>query len=347
MRISTFNAENLFSRAKLLNMPNEGAAAKLLDKVNKLQQLLKQKAYSDQTKQEMVTLQKDVSQVAFVNEEIGKLWKHKGNAITGVQAAGSADWSGSIVLLRDTLNNRAATGKVVRKVAADVQCMVEIEDRKVLDVFNRELLKKWFDYDMLIDSLLDPRGINVGLYSKSCPLVEMRSHCYDTRPNSTRPVFSRDCLQVQLSLSGGKSLYLLCNHFKSQIPSYKGLSSDQKRLLQATRVAAILKSFDLTKDYVIVCGDFNDVPNSKALQPLLTVADLHDVFDLGKVATANRWTYQYNKKTQQIDYLLVSTALSKKFKDVGVERSGMPSATLSDALSASDHGAVWADFDIS
>ena len=72
-----------------------------------------------------------------------------------------------------------------------------------------------------------------------------------------------------------------------------------------------------------------------------------------------RWTYEYKGDLNQIDYILVSNALAGHVTDAGVDRTGM--ANLADFTNgaeqsmsgitnwrnaASDHGAVWADFDI-
>ena len=69
--------------------------------------------------------------------------------------------------------------------------------------------------------------------------------------------------------------------------------------------------------------------------------------------------YEYKGDLNQIDYILVSNALAGHVTDAGVDRTGM--ANLADFTNgaeqsmsgitnwrnaASDHGAVWADFDI-
>jgi hypothetical protein len=77
-----------------------------------------------------------------------------------------------------------------------------------------------------------------------------------------------------------------------------------------------------------------------------------------------RWTYYY-KKFEQIDFILVSKPLKDRFRKAGVERRGMHKlkklTTSSNGLvdvekeydavthwanAASDHGAVWAEFDL-
>jgi endonuclease/exonuclease/phosphatase family metal-dependent hydrolase len=110
---------------------------------------------------------------------------------------------------------------------------------------------------------------------------------------------------------------------------------------------------------VIVAGDFNDTPSSAALKPLMSMQKIHDVLDLQFQSDMDkRWTYHY-RKHEQIDYILISSALKEKFKSAGVERSGMYEIeTLTKANekrysiikeykdSASDHAGVWAEFDV-
>ena len=205
---------------------------------------------------------------------------------------------------------------------------------------------------MLIDGN-DDRGIDVGLLSR-LPVRRLRSHIHDTKGRSR--IFSRDCLEVELTLPGEQPLFLLLNHFKSKGYGASDASS-ARRKLQADTVERILTDhYDLSKDLVAVCGDFNDAPGSAPLLKLLNVPRLHDVLALKFLQPADRWTYFYQKPLQ-IDYLLVSEPLLGAMKDAGVERRGVfelekitkgaeksfPSVTLP-TNAASDHGAVWADF---
>ena len=131
---------------------------------------------------------------------------------------------------------------------------------------------------------------------------------------------------------------------------------DQTSAALSARYNQILSRYDLTRDLVIVAGDLNDTPNSAPLKPVLGLADLHDV--LKGLPQADRWTYHF-KKNEQIDYILASTPLHRTLAGSGVFRRGMfdvakhttsnekrfPSIT-SDANSASDHGCVWAEFNV-
>ena len=245
---------------------------------------------------------------------------------------------------------------MIRDVDVDVLCLVEVENRPTLERFNTDRLANWrrYPYSMLIDGN-DPRGIDVGLYSRY-ELGAVWTNMFDSN-NQGRKIFSRDCLEIEILLPSGHSLYVLLNHFKSK--SGGGAASDPRRRSQAQQVATILTTeYDLQNDYVIVMGDLNDTPTRPPLQPLLSLQHLHDVLELHFPNRADRWTYHYNQN-EQIDYLLVSEPLRQAFVQAGVFRRGMadvdqysngaiqpyPQVT-SWRNAASDHGAVWAEFNI-
>lgn len=359
MRIATFNAENLFSRAKVLNFKNNAEGDKLLAKIGELQDELKKTVYNKPKILSLYNLLKDYIEIA---EERGKLFKRQLFAIKGVAANGVDDWDGTIEFKREkfTETTRLNTAKAIKALKADVQCLIEVEDRITMENFNGDMLgTAKFPYNILIDGN-DPRGIDVGLLCRY-PVKNICTHIFDKEKATSRSyIFSRDCLEIELEIAKNKSLYVLCNHFKSKGYSASQAEADARRKLQADTVKQIIKSkYDLTKDMVVVLGDLNDTPDSKPLQTLLNTQNLTDVLKLKFGNDIEKtYTYFYKKKTQ-IDYILVSKPLKDAFKDAGVERRGMFDInTLSNGAetrfdtvtapsnAASDHGGVWAEFDI-
>ncbi len=359
MRIATFNSENLFSRAKVLNFKNNADGDKLLAKIGELQGELKNKVYN---KARILSLYNSLKDYIEISEERGKLFKRQLFAIKGVAANGVDDWDGTIEFKREkfTETTRINTAKVIKALKADVQCLVEIEDRLTMSNFNADMLgSSKFPYNILIDGN-DPRGIDVGLLSRF-PIKNICTHIFDKeKPTSKSFIFSRDCMEVELEIAKNKSLYVLCNHFKSKGYSASQSDADNRRKMQADTVKQIIKDkYDLTKDMVVVLGDFNDTPDSKPLQTLLNTQNLTDVLKLKFGNDVDKtYTYFYKKKNQ-IDFILVSKPLKEKFKDAGVERRGMFELdTISNGTekrfntvtapsnAASDHGGVWAEFDI-
>jgi endonuclease/exonuclease/phosphatase family metal-dependent hydrolase len=353
LRVASFNAENLFSRARILNLRDHTVTANALKQVDHLHKLLRKTSYSATDKRKIVDLYQALKHYIGVRENRGKLFNR---TKTQIVADGVNDWDGDIEFKRAKFSEqtRENTAKVIKAVKADVACLVEAEDRPALVAFNADMLdSRKFKYAMLIDGN-DPRGIDVSVLS-NFPIMSLKTHIYDGVANSR--TFSRDCLQVQMELPSGQSLHLLCNHFKSK--SGGEAATDSRRQRQAKRVAELLGDYDLTSDLVIVAGDLNDIPTRQPLSPLLDLPHLHDVLALQfPHDSAARWTYHY-EDVQQIDYVLVSEPLKDAWVKAGVERRGIHGLgqitggaeqefdTVTHwTNAASDHGAVWAEFDL-
>ena len=359
-RVASFNVENLFSRAKILNLRDHSAVdgkLKLVDQLNGL--INKQSAFTAAQKQQIVDLYGNLKDYITIRENRGK--KLFNRAKTKVVAKSGTDWDGEIDFKRAQFSElaRANTARVVKSVKADIACIVEAEDRLSLKAFDTDLLNSRFKYEMLLDGN-DPRGIDVGIYSRF-PLGGIWTHMFDKQGSTT--VFSRDCPEYEVLLPNGKSLFMLCNHLKSKGYDSGGTAS-ARRKMQAAAVADILRGYDLAKDWVVVAGDMNDTPDSEPLKPLVQVKNLFDVLELqfGKQSKL-RWTYEYQGKFDQIDHVLVSKPLKDAFVKAGVERRGIynleeltkkaggdiPLEVQYDTVThwtnaASDHGAVWAEF---
>lgn len=358
-RVASFNVENLFSRAKILNLRSSTSVDDKLSKVDEFNKLIhKTSNFTAAQKNRILALYQELKDYIDIRENRGKLFN---GSKTKVTAKSGKDWDGEIEFKRDSFKQLARdnTAKVIKAVKADVACIVEAEDRPALKAFDTDLLNSRFKYEMLLDGN-DPRGIDVALYSRF-PLGGVWTHMFDKQGNST--TFSRDCPEYEVHLPNGKSLYVLCNHLKSKGYDFNG-TADARRKAQAEAIAEILKDYDLANDWVVVAGDMNDTPDSGPLKPLVDVPNLFDVLELqfGN-DMSRRWTYHFRKKFDQIDYVLVSKPLKDKFKKADVERRGIadlkkltagtngaiPVQTEYDTVThwtnaASDHGAVWAEF---
>jgi len=264
--------ENLFDRAKALNLNSWSEGKPVLDAFAKLNALLEQDTYSDVDKQKIVDgltalgLDKrdDGGEYVILRQNRGHLLKRPRSGPPEVVADGRADWIGWIELKTEAVNEVATrnTARVVADVGADVLAVVEAEDRTALRRFNDNVLSAQedahYDHIMLIDGN-DERGIDVGVLTRANhPIVEMRSHVDDT--DDTGVIFSRDCAEYDIETASGARVLLLVNHLKS-----KGFgspaSSNHKRRRQAERIRQI---YDERRadgvDGIAILGDFNDTP---------------------------------------------------------------------------------------
>lgn len=357
VRIGTFNVENLFDRAKVLNFYNHSTGDNKLQIIGLLQQELNRASYNKPRIIRLYRQIKDFVKFNVMRSDVGYPIIYKSHGRYHVRPNGRSDWYGFVDFKREKFDDvtKRNTARVIREVGADIMCIVEIENRLVLKAFNSERLSRAYSHNILIDGN-DPRGIDVGLYSKLA-LGAVRTNIFDGPANSR--TFSRDCLEVEVLTRGGQSIYVLLNHFKSK-SGRNPRRSNARRRRQAQRVNQILRTrYNLGRQLVVVAGDLNDTPGSAPLRPLLGNSRLHDVLELQfPNQPADRWTYHYNRN-EQIDYILVSDPLRDAFVRAGVERRGMadvdvysgglihPFSTVTSWRdAASDHGAVWADFSL-
>jgi endonuclease/exonuclease/phosphatase family metal-dependent hydrolase len=230
------------------------------------------------------------------------------------------------------------TAQVIYENKPDFVSVQEIESLEVIDEFYSKFIRKKYNqlpYHMLIEGN-DPRGIDLGLLldNNSFPGVNTITHRYDPDPSDAhRPLFSRDCLEVDLALSKGEKLTVYINHLKSKIGG-----GEQKRLNQATRIREIVnKRFgnDLMGGHFVILGDFNCEHDAPELDPLLKDKKLFNVFE--NLDKGERWSYLHavidknnidkvkTAEVSQFDYILLSPTIMNGNPDIkpDVERRGV------------------------
>ena len=370
MRLAVYNVENLFDRPKAMNLGTWKEGKPILQDFAALSQLLGEVNYTAARKKRMAELmirlgleKDDDAPFVLLRRNRGQLLRRPKTGGIEIVAEGRADWAGSLELQDEPVDEVAMrnTARVIHDLKADIVAVVEAESRPVLEQFNQQILKaiggQPFRHVMVIDGN-DSRGIDVGLMTgKDHPIGLMRSHV-DDRDSQGNDIFSRDCPEYAIPLPGGDTLWVLINHLKSK--GYGGKeSSDRKRKAQATRVKAIYEAKVAAGDALIaIVGDFNDTPDSDPLAPLLKQTDLKDVFEHPAFDNGGHpGTYGLCNAGNKIDYILMSRQLYQRVQAGGVMRQGMwPGVKpkrwetyddLDDPKNAaSDHAALWVDFDL-
>lgn len=370
MRLATFNAENLFKRPRIMRYPTWQEGKQALQDFATLSSLIEQISYSTATKTTLAALVNKYlcwkapkqGRTIKLNEIRGKLAARKQGKTT-ITANGRGDWVGFFELVREDLTGGEVvnTGRVINAVRPDILTMVEVEDRPTLVRFNDQVMQYSFQYpfrtNMLVDGN-DARGIDVGCFSQF-PIVSVRSHVDMPTPDADppSPVFSRDCPEFEIPLSGGNTLILLGNHLKSQGYGSKA-GNDAKRHAQAVAVAQLYQAALQRSPYVAVAGDLNAGPTDPSLAPLVQATNLRDVM--------THPSYQNDPEPlpgtfdsgttdkKKFDYILLSPSLWNRVTGVGVERRGtwrgvnkphFPEVTKK-TDQASDHSCVWVDLNL-
>ena len=369
MRLASYNVENLFERAKAMNLDSWSEGKPILSDYAKFNTLIAKKTYSAADKTAMLSilgkykmLKSSESTYFILRENRGRLMK-KESASTEAQivATGRAEWIGWLELKKEPVKAAAIsnTAQVIKDINADVLGVVEAEDRPGLQRFNDLVLggAEKYRHVMLIDGN-DERGIDVGIMTKDgFPIESIQSHVDELMPNG-QPLFSRDCAAYQIKTAKGNTLWVVVNHLKSK--GYgSAADSNAKRLAQAKRVREIYDMLAKTDSLIAVIGDMNDTPDSAPLAPLCSSnSPLKDVSEGINFDDGGRpGTYANGTKSNKIDYILCSPALMTAMTGGGIWRMGVWGGTngtlfphydtikdKSDA--ASDHAAIWADFDI-
>ncbi len=362
LRVATFNVENLFSRPKAMNFPTWKQGQPILDDFHRLDALLSQDSYSAKDKAAILALLEKYGLTSTRPQNPylelrtirGGLLKRSKNAPPVVIADGRGDWVGWVELKKDAIEDQAIENlaTIIAEVNAHVLVLVEVEDRPTLARFHNmvlvPILKKLgyppYDFNMVIDGN-DRRGIDVGILSRK-PIIRMRSHI-DHKSNG-KPTFSRDCPEYYIQ-ADGTEIVILPNHFASKGSDPKGA----RRRVQAAAVKEIYDGLRETHEYVIVAGDFNDDPSSRALDDVLVHTNLKDAMSL-PMYSGYPGTYQHANASQKLDYLLFSPALVSGVTKVDLDRRGFyaPNKWKSfdnltpqtkDRYQASDHHCLWAD----
>jgi endonuclease/exonuclease/phosphatase family metal-dependent hydrolase len=242
------------------------------------------------------------------------------------------------------------TAKVIDEIAPDILAVEETEGMDALRDFNRTSLHNFqAEYEHLMSVRgNDPRPIDVALLTRNGNVIESIVSHVDDAADGKR-IFSRDCPEYTIH-AGDETILVMVNHFKSQGYGKKE-DNDARRKAQAQRVRQIYDERRAAGfDNVIVLGDFNDVPSSDALSPLLGHgSDLRDISTHPKFVNDGAGTYTDGKK---LDYILLSPALYAKVTGGGTCRNGMWKAPqryseiVRPCDTASDHAAVYADIAI-
>jgi endonuclease/exonuclease/phosphatase family metal-dependent hydrolase len=367
MRIAAYNVENMFERPVAMNMPEMEEGRPALEDHAELNNLIAKENYSASDKNRMLEimeshprlLQNRVSKFLRLREYRNKLTKKSGGEFQ-IAVDRRDEWVGWFELVAEPLNATAIdnTGRIVREIGADILSIVEADDRTALKHFNEVVLPRVnaapYEHVMLIDGN-DDRGIDVGIVTRrDFPIQSIISHVHDV--DGTGTIFSRDCAEYMVPLSGGDHLLLMVNHFKSKGFGSQA-SSNAKRKRQSTRVRAIYDQ-RLAEGHklIAVLGDLNDVPNSDPLKPLVgNGSTLTDIMVHAKFVGDDRpGTHGNGTQSSKIDYILMSPDLADRVTAGGIERRGVfggANGTLFPHLpeivtrvdSASDHAGLFVD----
>ena len=183
-------------------------------------------------------------------------------------------------------------------------CEVESRFALVQLVQNTPLAKE--GYRIVHRDGPDARGIDVALLYRPDRFTLLLNRFLTVRlPDTT--LHTRDILYVKGVLDGLDTLHLFVNHWPSKVGGAK--ASMSRRMAAAQRLRRCIDSiFTLhPAANIIIMGDFNDTPQSKALLALCSGVPLNNLSVL--LARQKLGTIRYRGRWELIDQFIVSDNL--------------------------------------
>jgi endonuclease/exonuclease/phosphatase family metal-dependent hydrolase len=206
-----------------------------------------------------------------------------------------------------------ALGKALRTLKADILALQEVENKLLLERLNTEELKELAYDNLRLVVGNDMRGMNVAILSRY-PIPKTITHGGDrfsgVDGDTTTYGFSRDCLEVTVEPSSGRSLVLLINHLRATTESV-AQEAISRRHAQAQRVREIADHLLGVSPEInlAVMGDLNDVPDSETLR--LIQDGTPKLIDPLDQTGGDRTTFIYQGKKEQLDFILLAPSLDK------------------------------------
>ena len=200
-------------------------------------------------------------------------------------------------------------------------------------------------------SLEDLRQEQRWLDRNGDPLPDCADGPTDRRAVHPRPPLVADLTIHDVESGATAGLSMVVNHFTSKF-SPSGAPTEPRRIAQAEHVASIVDGIQARSPGrdVLVIGDLNDREESRPLAVLTGPDDARRMVNViaEHVPPAERYSFNYNGLTEQIDHVLATPDLALRTADAGIAHlnTDVPAAvgSLPGPRGSSDHEVPWARF---
>jgi len=241
-RNASDNVENLFSSAKVLNLRENADSDSILLEMSQFLAELDKKVYD---KLKIIKFYNALKPYITISEVKGKLFSRSGFGVIDIIANGVGDWKGFISFNWNNFTNRSRsnTAWFARQLSNNILCLIEVENKDALRTLNSDRLfgRKYDHHKDINDD--DSNGINLGLLS-TYPIKKIKSHIFNMTNNKSK--CSRNCLEVELELPDGRSLFLLLNHLKRN--RYTSSDTEHGKFKSGGIHNVILNNYNLLND---------------------------------------------------------------------------------------------------
>jgi endonuclease/exonuclease/phosphatase family metal-dependent hydrolase len=238
----------------------------------------------------------------------------------------------------------ALLAQTIKDIDADVLALQEVENRGILEEFNRLFLSELGYREVVLLEGNYVRGVDVALLTR-LPVGPVTTYRHIDFPDANGHTmrFRRDLLRVRIEPPDCRPLDVFVVHLKSKSGSENGANHIRLGEARAARKIVDALLADEPDARFVVCGDFNDTLESDAVQTLIGSGPTALKSFHGDCPEPKRITYNREPYRSMIDFILCSPAMAKAY----VPNSYRIELGTSDTL-GSDHNPVlvqfkWAD----
>lgn len=201
----------------------------------------------------------------------------------------------------------------------DLIALCEVENDSVMhDLTQRSLLRN-ANYEYIMTSSPDIRGIDVALMYYPGSFAPIRHYPLRVTPmKGMRP--TRDILYVSGRIITGDTLHIFVVHLPSRYGGER--HTRPHRRLVAERLCEAIDSLQATchEPKIIIAGDFNEGADGQTVL-MLREKNLEDISIKATGNNGAKGTYKYKGKWESIDHIIVSQNIALKLYDCKVNDS--------------------------
>ncbi len=203
----------------------------------------------------------------------------------------------------------------IHALNADVLALQEVENRGILDQFNRVFLSDLGYSRVVLVEGNDARGIDVAVLTR-LPVGPVTTHQYlRFLTDSGREIgFRRDLLQVRIEPPGARPFDVFVTHLKHKEGDADEASLDIRMgEVKAARAILDARLKQEPDARFVLCGDLNDLIDSRPIQHLIgsgptALRSFHEEFPPDRRITFNKEPYR-----SMIDYILCSPSMARTY----------------------------------
>ena len=198
----------------------------------------------------------------------------------------------------------------------DMVALCEVENDSVMRDLTKRSLLRGANYEYVVTSSPDVRGIDVALIYSPGSFAPIRHYPLRIKPiDGMRP--TRDILYVSGRVVSGDTLHVFVVHAPSRYGGER--LTRPHRALVADRLCAAVDSLNAVggSPNIIIAGDFNEGADSETAA-MLRHKGLTDISTGAMGSNGAGGTYKYKGKWENIDHIIVSPGLAARMRECKV-----------------------------